>query len=189
MPLKGLGGIDANSVNLYAFCMSEEHKDRVRAAMEGFIAKQKAKQAGPTRKNAKPEKKVEAAHLIWFKENLFDVDVIEGKAVFNASEGRYLRGQVIPGFSDIAGNDQFGHAVYVELKAPGRVSALRDEQYDFLMRKIYSNCFAIVSDNANRTAILYRHWLELPSMESRREFLLKNLPKKKPVDDRPLFED
>lgn len=133
------------------------------------------KRSTPIRKkNTKPEKEVERHVLEWLRVNNFDVNIVESKAVFNPKIGRYLSSMSTPGMSDVIGNDRNGKAVYIELKAKGKINTLRENQFEFLKRKILTNCFAVVIDDVEKLSKYYNHWISL-SIQAGREYLLELL--------------
>lgn len=156
-------------------------KESTREALYKYLDNQ-LKQSKPRRKNKKPEKNVQYEVEQWLEKHGFDYDIVESKAVYHEQSGRYLHGQTSSGFSDIVANDSNGLAVYIELKAPGRRSTLREKQRDFLTRKIKSNCFAVVVDSPTLLADCYNEFYEIrdkKSKEGARQYLLSLLPKKR----------
>ena len=127
-------------------------------------------------------------------DEFFDVHVIEAKANFSEKTGRYTSGAVSAGYPDMSGNDKYGNALFIEVKAPGKLKTLRLGQYKFLDRKISLNCFAACVDSVDMFSDLYKVWLKLDH-EERQEYLRSQLPKSKTVqteledEDKPLFED
>lgn len=152
-----------------------------KTALHKYLEKQLKKDGKVPRKNQKPEKDVEAEVMTWLSANQFDCHVVESKAVYSYSAGRYLHGQTNPGFSDIVGNDANGMAVFIELKAKGRRSTLRQKQKAFLKKKIASNCFAVVVDSAELLATTYKEWSKLraDSPKTSQFYLFDQLPKKR----------
>ena len=111
----------------------------------------------------KPEKITEVEVLAMCSQLGFDVSVIESKATYSKNLERYTKSKSAPvGISDIVGNDDRGMAVYVELKAKGKLSTLRPAQKIFLLRKIQSGCFAVVVDSADLLFDLYSQWRKDP---------------------------
>lgn len=161
-------------------------KLRTQKAIERYIQKQ-TPSTKPRRKNGSPEKEVERKVLEWCKQQGWSVDVVESKAVYSASAGRYLSGQTKSGFSDLVGSTAEGLSVYLELKSPGRKSCVRAKQYDFLLQKIQSNCFAGVFDSANLLESTYRAFLQA---HDRKHYLKSQLPIPKEMRDDgiPLFD-
>jgi hypothetical protein len=85
-------------------------------------------------------------------------------------------------------------AVFIELKAKGRRSALRENQREFLIEKINTGCFAVVVDSLE---LLENQWERFCLLKKRRQyqmakdFLFTALPKKKDSldDSEPLFPE
>ncbi|MCB0415993.1 MAG: hypothetical protein KDD50_16765 [Bdellovibrionales bacterium] len=117
------------------------------------------------KKNDKPEKLVEKDVLAWCEKNNISMHVIESKAVYSATAGRYLSGKAEPGFPDLVGNNKAGLSMYVELKAKDRRSNLSIEQYEFLLSKIKEGCFAVVVDSDKRLEEYYFTFLNSKSRE------------------------
>jgi len=150
-------------------------KNRILECMRKFHEKN-----DPTRvkrRNKAPEKAVQTEVMAWLNSKGFDCNVFESKAVFSASANRYLHSQMKPGVVDIIGNDPNGHAVFIELKAPGRInrSSLRAEQRLFLLRKIETYAFACVVDSSKRLEEIYSGWKAI-DVPQRRDFLKSTLP-------------
>lgn len=91
----------------------------------------------------------------WLRANEFSVNVVESKAVYNQSAGRYIRGQTDQGFSDAVGCHNTGLGVFIEFKAPGRLSTLRPAQKAFLREKIDFGAFVAVVDSAERLSEIW----------------------------------
>ena len=144
-------------------------------------------------KNEKPEKVTEAEVIQWLSDRKFNFNVVEAKAVYSVSAGRYLSGQTDPGFSDIVANDSSGRAFFIELKAKGKKSTLKSHQYIFLKEKIEMNCFACVCDSAEMLDKIYLKWgsfLARGEHEMAMDYLLEQLyvPKEiREMDSEPLF--
>jgi len=157
----------------------ESSKDALIKRLDKNINKKSTK---PKRKNNKPEKEVEKLVMEWLYANNFSCHVVESKAVYSASAGRYLRGQTVAGFSDVVGCDPNGIAVWIELKAPGRLSTVSDIQLGFLSTKIKMNCFACVVDSPELLQHLYsefRSFRVRNLKEKAQERLIDSLPKKR----------
>ena len=153
-------------------------KSRVQKSVEKFLEKQD-KPLSPRRKNGKPEKEIEKEVLAWCRNRGWDVNVIEAKSTYSESAGRYIAQSVAPGFSDIAGNTQVGLAVYIELKAPGKLSTIRQQQREFLLRKIGQGCFAVCVDSVSRIETL---WNGFCKAYNKKEYLVEVLPKYRTTD-------
>lgn len=158
-----------------------DRKKRVEAAIEGYFKRQEVKEIPPKRTNEKPEKTVEKAVLVWCKQNGFCMDVVESKSKFNTQTMRYTGRAASPGMPDLVGNTSNGLACFIELKAPGcrNGSNLRDNQRDFLTRKIHTNCFAVVTDSVTYLEATWTTYKSLPNKEERIKFLLNELPQHK----------
>jgi hypothetical protein len=130
-------------------------------------------------KNKSPEKEVEKEVLEVCEKLGLDVNVIESKATYSVSAGRYLRGQVDAGFTDLVGNTNDGRAVYIELKARGRLSTIKPHQLEFIIRKIRTGAFGCVVDGGGRLGDLFSRWSILlrQSRSEAEEYLIKSLPK------------
>lgn len=123
-----------------------------------------------------PEKIVEKEVLEVCAQLKFDVDVVDSKGVFSRAANRYTKNRHIPdGFSDLVGNTENGLAVFIELKAKGKLKTLRQNQRAFLTRKIENGCFACVVDNAESLCNIYLKFISLPVVE-RPNYLLSTLP-------------
>jgi len=155
------------------------YKDRVRLAVEKFTMKQNKKSSGIKRKNLKPEKEVQLACVTWMRSLGWDVQVIESKATYDSRSGRYISQSVKAGYSDCSGNTNTGLSVYVEFKAPGRLSTLRFNQREFLLKKIESGCFAVCVDGTSHLKTL---WKDYNLSEDKKAFLIAKLPEVKTKD-------
>jgi hypothetical protein len=169
-----------------------DHKDRIKKAVEAFTEKHRPK-AGPSRHNASPEKDLEKIILEWMRKNGFHVNVVESKATFSHTQQRFISNSVKSGFADIVGNHNSGIAVFVELKAPGRRSTLRENQREFLLSKIETGCFAVCVDSVE---MLCAQWDEFLTHKRRNQHLLAvdflkvALPAKKAIkDNEPLLPE
>ncbi len=167
--------------------MAEKPKCPVTRAVENFLTKQAKILTG--RKNKRPERDVQDLVMAWLKDNGFSCNVVESKAVYNPKAGRYITGQAVEGFSDVCGCDKHGLAVFIELKAPGRLSTLRPRQREFLLNKISYNAFACVISSAAGLELLYNNWLKARFSKKRTDaqnmlrLALPNTPKTKHQSD------
>jgi len=130
------------------------------------------------RRNKKPDKdKTEKPVMAWLKSKGFSCHGAESKAVYNPKAGRYISSQIIPGCSDIIGCDPKGRAVFIELKAPGKLNDINKNprQKAFLQDKIYHGAFACVVDSAERLENIYISWLTKNETE-KKTYLLSHLP-------------
>jgi hypothetical protein len=161
-----------------------DFKERVRKSVEKYLDKQGPSNK-PSRKNGKPEKEVEAEVLEWCRGFGWDLNVIESKSVWSEKAGRYIAQSVSPGFSDLAGNTDVGLSVYIELKAPGKLSTIRPDQREFLLRKINSGCFAVCVDSTSRLETI---WAGFCKAYNKKEYLVSVLPKYRTVEKELLFD-
>lgn len=123
-----------------------------------------------------PEKLIEKLVLNECSMLQIDVDIVESKATYSKNKERYSANKNVPeGFSDLVGNDSNGLAVFIELKARGKLKTLRPKQRAFLERKIKQGCFACVVDSGEMLSELYIKFLSLPASE-RPKYLLSTLP-------------
>jgi hypothetical protein len=162
---------------------TDDFKKRIQASVEKYSKREDPTR--PTRKNEAPERELQKEVIRWMNSVNFSVDNIESKAHYSLTAGQYMSQHQKPGIPDIVGNDHQGHAVYIELKSPGRRGTLRPNQREFLIRKINTNCFAICADSKEYILENFNAWLLLG--DERKNFLLSLLPKEKPIDDSPLF--
>jgi len=162
-----------------------DFKGRVKNAINKYIEKQT-----PTnkvkRKNEKPEKQVEREVLKWCRDNGWDINVVESKSTWSESAGRYIAQSVSSGFSDLAGNTDLGLSVFIELKAPGKLSTLRPQQREFLLRKIGTGCFAVCVDSVSRLELA---WSGFCKAYDKKEYLVSVLPKVRELEGRDLNFD
>lgn len=87
------------------------------------------------------------------------------------------------GFPDIVGNTLSGRILWIELKAKGRCSSLREAQRHFLEKKIQQNCFAVVVDSAERLAQYWKGYNSLKSDQEKQAYLFDCLPKQRVARD------
>jgi predicted metal-dependent phosphotriesterase family hydrolase len=127
----------------------------------------------------KPEKITEQLCLSYCNTVGIDVDVIDSKATFSQAKNIYTKSKSVPeGFSDLVGNTQDGVAVFIELKAKGKLKTLREKQYMFLRRKIMQNCFACAVDSDDLLHDIYMNWIKA---DNKIDYLLSRLPKIKSI--------
>lgn len=134
------------------------------------------------KKNASPENDFKKIAKTWLEKNGFSVNVIESKAVWSESAGRYLRGNADVGFSDLVGVTPYlGVAFFIELKAPGRRSSIKLHQIEFLKSKINNHAFACCTDSIEHLEKCFRTWVNFKNSNQHQDainFLLNDLPKK-----------
>jgi hypothetical protein len=161
-------------------------KNRIINAIHKFNEKNDpARKLGPKRKNKKPEEEAVKELKIWCKNHGIDIHRYESKSAWNPDIGSYRSQHVEVGHPDLAGSNNFGMAIYIEAKAKGKRSTLREGQRVFLEKKINTGCFAVVSDGADHLSKTYFRWMNIlksgdqSRLKMAREFLLSDLPKKK----------
>lgn len=154
----------------------EETKKKLMNSIAKFCKKNDPRR--DKRKNLAPEKEFVKKLVVHLKLKGFFVSVVEAKAVFNEKAGRYMTSQVSSdGFCDIVGNDPNGRAVFIEAKAEGKKSTLRENQHKFLLEKIESNCFAACIDSITSFDILYSGYCNISDPKEKKAFLKHYLPK------------
>ena len=117
---------------------------------EKLITKKKSKILGP-------EKIVEAEVLAACKELGLDVSVVDSGMEFTKNGGQKMSDTEV-GFSDLVGNTPDGVAVYIELKARGKIANVSQIQKRFLLRKAQAGCFAVAVDRPEVLFSLYLGW-------------------------------
>lgn len=147
-----------------------DFKKRVQASVEKFSQKQLPKEK---RTNNDPENQVVGEMLDYLRSINCSVHVFEAKSTYSPEMQRYISQSITPGHPDIAGNFPNGLAIYVEAKAPSKLKTLRPKQYDFLVNKISTNCFAVCVDSVS---LLEKHIEEFRKSDNRKKYLLSVLP-------------
>lgn len=150
-------------------------RDSTKKAIENFSSRLLKTPKKRTVRKIPPEKIVEKEVVTWLNTNGFSCHVVESKAVYNQKAGRYISGQTVPGFPDVVGCGPQGQSVWIELKAKGRRSTLRDAQRAFLRTKIKLGAFAVCIDS---TRLLSNLWAGWSTTSDKEKFLLDALPKK-----------
>lgn len=136
-----------------------------------------------------PEKTVEKEVMKWIKDQGFSCNVVEAKAIYSPTAGQYLRGQTDAGFPDIAGCTPHGLGCFIELKAKGKRSTLKEHQRQFLIEKINRGAFAVCVDSVDCLRDIINR-IKGSSYDQRKDLLLDHLPKKrKPREEEPSFLD
>lgn len=127
----------------------------------------------------KPEKLVEQEVMSNAWQHGFDLTVIESKAVYSKSIGRYIRGQTSESVTDLVGNRGI-ISCYIELKAKGKRSQFNTpknyRQRAFVERKINSGAFVCVVDSWDLLWKIFNLWIREESPILRRKILFDNLP-------------
>lgn len=170
---------------------NEEYKDRIRNACAKAAESALKEYQPPSRKNNAPEKEVEKECLALMRSWGWSVEIYESKATYDPKRDIYRQQAMKSGTADCMGSTDEGISAIVEFKAPKKLTTLSDIQREFLVEKIGSNCFAIVTDSAERLQKIYRHWQFLRrsgNFHALKEYLLSELPKKRErPEDRELF--
>jgi len=171
--------------------MIDDYKLRIKKAVEKFNENllKESQSLTETKKYDCPERKTQHEILKFARSLGWSLDVVDAKNVWDYKTESYSRHVVASGFSDLCGCNDFGHAIYIEVKAPKKRSTLRDHQREFLLTKINKNCFAVCSDGVEHLNKVYLTWLELfknSEFEKARSFLIADLPCKK---DKPFLFD
>lgn len=146
-------------------------KESTKKALDNYFQRQTKIASGPTRKNTKPEKLVEQQVLQHLRASGYFVEVVESKAVFSKSAGRFLRGQARAGFVDVVGCSPQGQFVALELKSKGRLASLRPEQREFLVQVISRGGFGACVDSVDRLDQILSAYKANPSKETLLSFL------------------
>jgi hypothetical protein len=155
------------------------HKERIIKALEGFSRKNSREPRATNKKNKSPEKDIVKELLSVGKSLGMSLHVVESKATFSQATGRYTGSAMRAGIPDIIGCDADGFSVWIEAKAKGRKSTLRDNQREFLEKKISSNCFAVVLDCAGMLESTYKIWKKIGRTDQRQSYLKGLLPTKR----------
>lgn len=154
----------------------EETKKRLQESIATFCRKNDPNR--PKKKNNSPEKEFVKKLITHLKQKGFHVSVVEAKATYNEKAGRYMSSPASSsGFCDIVGNDPSGRAVFIEAKAEGKRATIRANQYEFLLSKIESNCFAVCVDSLTFFDTLYSGFCSLQTLQERKQYLKNYLPK------------
>lgn len=165
-----------------------EIKKRVLNSLHNYSARLHKNATTPKRKNQKPEKLVEKDCLAFLRQLGCAVYVVESKAHYSAQAGAYVSQSAQSGFSDLVGCLPNGLFLAVELKAKGRRSTLKPNQREFLVQKIQRGGFGVCVDSVAMLESVYNQWTLAPA-ETKRTFLMSQLPPDKTLDDSPLFPD
>jgi hypothetical protein len=165
-------------------------KNRIQKVINTYSEKQYKADSQPKRqKNKKPEEELRQEMLKHLRQLGFLALRIESQAVFSQSAGRYMRGQVAAGVSDILACSQDGCFLAIELKAKGRLKTLKSHQSAFLQSVIKQNGFACCCDSIELFDFLWESFASFESDEKRKKFLLEQLPKiKEDAPEESLFK-
>lgn len=132
------------------------HRDSTLKALNAYSKRHMPK---PKRKNKAPEKSFQKLLYDHLRAIGCSVDVVNSKAVYSQSAGRYLRGQAVSGFPDLVGCNQYGLHMAIECKAVGKRRTAKQHQLEFLKEKIEHGAFAMVCDDIETFNKLYNAWL------------------------------
>jgi len=124
----------------------------------------------------KPEQRVQLSILAQAKLKGWFLLVTDSTATYSADVGIYKQSHLPKGTLDLTGSDAFGHAVFVEVKAPGKLANLSPEQRKTLLDHIDHGRFAVVADSYQRLFDIHQEWLARGRC---REFLLACVPQKR----------
>lgn len=169
-----------------------DKRESTKKALDNYLMRICAKEENKSKraKRTNPEKETEKEVLTYLRNINCDVDVVEA-STWDATLGRHVKSSVRAGFSDLVGNFETGTALFIELKALGRRSTIksRQDQLDFLVKKIKTNCFACCTDCVDHINNLFLQWQKLDTY-NRQALLFSDLPQpKQVVDNRPLFDE
>lgn len=150
-------------------------KKRVEAAMLKHHSKLLPKTTKP-RRNKSPERDVVKSLLAALNSRGFHVFRVESQSSYSAASGAYTQNHAPPGCPDILGTCPEGSSVYLEVKAPGRRSTLKEHQRDFLLQCIRRGGIGVCADSVQSFFEIYQAWLN-----SNRDagVLISALPQKK----------
>lgn len=152
--------------------MSKPNVQRVKASLLNYLdreAKKRERELKPSRKNKAPEKDLVSEILKQCKKFGFDLYVTDSAAKWDNQAERYVANEFASGMSDLSG-DRGGIACYIEIKAPGKRVTLKENQRDFLIRKINRGCFAMCADSWRSIPEIFARW----QIEGCSKYFLKN---------------
>jgi hypothetical protein len=152
------------------------HRDRIAKAIENYSKRNSREPKAPQKKNKSPEKDLVKELLDVALDLGLSLDVVESKATFSQATGRYTGSAMKAGIPDIIGCDSDGISVWIEAKAPGRLSTLRDNQRAFLETKIRYNAFAVVVDCPDKLREFYRTYKKIGPGDKAQAYLRGLLP-------------
>lgn len=158
-----------------------------------MLHKYSKRKAVTSRKNKCPEKRlVETELLPRALQHGFDLSIVESKAVYSKSIGRYIRGQTSESMTDLVGNNG-PIACYIEAKAKGKLSSFNASknyrQIAFVERKIESGAFVAVVDCFDVLIELWYKWLSEDNPLEKKRILKDALPRRRKKFDGLDFED
>jgi len=98
-------------------------------------------------KRKKPEKKIQDQIEQYARLKGLVVFTVDSKGVFVPGAKRFVASKTTKGVSDLIMCNNWGQFIAVEVKAKGRRSTVKPEQFDFLESIIERDGIAIVSDS------------------------------------------
>jgi hypothetical protein len=158
--------------------MSEEYKKRAMRSIEKYLVRETSTHSSdqqlPTPKGARSQPELEVQLKIqkhcralgWY------VFRVEAKASFSDREGLNYS-QTQSGVSDLIGVLPNGVHISIEVKAPGRLSTLRENQRQHLIRVINHGAFGVCVDSVDKLELYYQTWV---SSSKSKQVLLDLLP-------------
>lgn len=158
-----------------------EFKKRVEEAMQKHHEKLwKQSLVQPRKeKNQTPELAEQMLVLNYLESIGWLMTEVDSKAVYSEKLGTYVSGNATVGTSDLVGCTESGLGSFVEMKAPGRRSTLKNHQREFLVERIYKGSFACCSDGVEHISGLIAAWNSLSSLAEKKALLLQDLPPEK----------
>ena len=170
--------------------MSDDHKKRVRQAMQRHHQKLLQKETKPKRNHRQVElEEVEKPCLKWMRNQGWEVEISKAEATWDINAGRFTRTALQSGMTDSRGWDSSNRPFYVEFKAPGCLKnvwgspnkANENRQGNFIIKQIGRSCFAVVVDDLEMLKKLWRNWtthMDNGDVEAAQKYLLDALPPK-----------
>jgi hypothetical protein len=134
------------------------------------------------KKNNDPERQVESEMIKTLNKLGFCLQKIESKATYSIKAGSYKSQSAKQGTSDIVGCAPSGLGVFIEVKAPGKLSTLKQHQAEYLIERAERGAFAGCFDSLEGVLSSYEVWLEKRKASKAEAFkyLMGILPKFKP---------
>lgn len=135
------------------------------------------------KKNQKPETQALADIMMVLKIKHWLCFRYEAKSAFDPISNKYRMTHVVPGHTDIAGITPEGFPFYIEVKAKGKRSQVRDNQIKFILDTIRFGSFSIVADSGEYVLDCYTKWIDVIKKGSRGKegikYLIGLMPKLK----------
>jgi hypothetical protein len=153
--------------------MTDEARARIKKATESFANKELKKVSKQKRtKSKQPEREVERQILASLNARGWYLIKTDAKAVYSAAAGRFVNAKISAGTLDLTGSDADGNAVFLEVKAPGRIKNLSEGQLLTLVSHCRQGRFAIVADSIELVLAHHRTWQTCQDLSQRRKFLM-----------------